>query len=223
MSLKVEKEKARKMRAQGKSYSEIKEVLKVSKSSLSLWLQDMPLSDKQMRALRDFNPRRIESYRRTMELKRQTRLSIAYEKAKKDIGNLTKRELFLAGLFLYWGEGTKASRGRVSFSNTNPAMIKFFLKWLISVGIDPLKLKVRLHLYTDMDVKKETIFWSKELGLSIIQFSPAYIKSSTLSGLTYKNGYGHGTCNLNFDNVPFWEYVMMSLKRIMEVSGDIHP
>ncbi len=211
-----DKEMARQMRVEGKSYSEIKEVLKVSKSTLSLWLRDMPLSDTQIRALRDWNPKRIERYRATMKEKYEKRLTQVYAKVVQDIGTLTKRELLISGFFLYWGEGTKATRSMVAFSNTDPKMIQFFLKWLSLLGIEKNQVKVRLHLYADMDIKKETDYWSHTLELPLVQFHKPYVKTSLFSNITYKKGHGHGTCNVLFGNAALWEYIMMTLKYLGE-------
>ena len=123
-----DKQKALIMRKSGMSYSQIKEKLGVSKSTLSGWLYNMPLSAKRIRELRADSPSRIEKYRNTMRAKREARLDKVYQKVSKDIGSLSKRDLFLAGLFLYWGEGTKAQRNSVTLTNTNPSMLKFFIK-----------------------------------------------------------------------------------------------
>jgi len=119
----ADREKARKLRSEGKSYSEIKEVLGIGKGTLSAWLQDMPLSREQIRRLRDLSPRRIESFRETMRRKRDTRLLNSYEKVAKDIGTLSKRDIFIAGIYLYWGEGTKSAPGKVSIANTDPDVL----------------------------------------------------------------------------------------------------
>lgn len=213
----ADREKARTLRKEGKSYSEIKQILAIGKGTLSVWLRDMPLSKKQIRELRDVNPRRIESFRETMRQKREARLLAVYKKSKLDIKDLSRRELFLAGLYLYWGEGSKSSKGVVSVANTDPAMIKAFLDWLNYMCIPRSKLKVRLHLYEDMDEKKETVFWSKELNIPASQFRTPYRKNSRLVDITYKNGYGHGTCNLYFENTALWEYITMALKCIREL------
>jgi len=211
----ADREKARNLRAQGKSYSEIKQLLGIGKGTLSVWLADMPLTPEQMRQVRDLNPRRIERFRETMSKKRDARFQSAYELARKDIGRLSRRELFIAGLYLYWGEGNKSGSGKVGISNTDPGVIRAFLDWTKTVDIPPDRLYARLHLYTDMDIKKETMYWAKILHFSSQQFRKPYIKKSTLSGLTYKT-IGHGTCNIRFDNVPMWEYITMALKHISE-------
>ena len=89
----IDREKARTLRKQGKSYSEIKAILGVGKSTLSAWLNDMPLLPEQLRQLRDLNPRRIENYRETRRKQREARFALAYDKAKEDIGRLSKREI----------------------------------------------------------------------------------------------------------------------------------
>ncbi len=68
-----------------------------------------------------------------------------------------------------------------------------------------------------MNVKRESLYWSKELGIPLGQFRKPYIKDSSLAGLTYKTGHGHGTCNLRFGNVAQWEYITMALKRLREL------
>ena len=212
----ADKEQARTLRAEGKTYTEIKQVLGVGKGTLSAWLADMPLSSEQMKNVRDWNPRRIEHFRETMRKKRETRLQDAYVKAKKDIGRLTHRDLYIAGLYLYWGEGNKSGQANVGISNTDPSVILAFLDWVKIMGIPREKLHVRLHLYKDMNIQKETQYWSDTLRIPLAQFRKPYIKESLLSGLTYKNGYGHGTCNLRFENMPMWEYITMALKYIRE-------
>ncbi len=108
MTRTLDREKARTLRAKGKSYSEIKKELGIGKGTLSEWLKDMPLSSEQIRLLRDLNPKRIEHFRETMRKKREASFATTYERAKKDIGELSPRDLFIAGLYLYWGEGLKA-------------------------------------------------------------------------------------------------------------------
>lgn len=217
MARKIDKQKAIAMRKKGMSYSQIKEKLGISKSTLSGWLQGFPLSEKRIRELRDNSPIRIERYRNTMRAKKETRLKEVYKKVSKDVGSFSKRDLFLAGLFLYWGEGTKASNSSTVLTNTNPAMLKFFIKWLELFNIKKKNLKVKLHLYSDMNIKKSLDFWSKELKIPLSQFRKPYIKKTSLKSITYKNGFGKGTCCVMFDNRDLWEYIMMGMKYISEM------
>jgi transcriptional regulator with XRE-family HTH domain len=219
MARKLDKQKALLMRKKGMSYSQIKEKLGVSKSTLSGWLYNMPLSEKRIRELQADSPIRIEKYRNTMRAKKEARLTEVFKKVSKDIGVFSKRELFLLGLFLYWGEGTKAKNTSVVLTNTNPAMLKFFIKWLELFNVKRKDLKIKLHLYSDMNIKKSIDFWSKELKISVSQFKKSYIKKTKLSSITYKNGFGKGTCCVIFDNRDLWEYIIMGMKYISEFSN----
>ena len=143
-----DREKALVLRKEGKSYSQIKKILKVSKSTLSVWLKDYPLSKQRIRELRDHNEQRIEKFRETMRKKKEERLRGFFEEQKRLIFPFTKRELFLLGLFLYWGEGSKNQSNSLYISNTDPSIINFFIFWVAEVlKVPRTKIKVQLHLY----------------------------------------------------------------------------
>ena len=99
----LDREKALLLRKRGESYSQIKKQLGISKSTLSYWLRDYPLSKERVSELRDWNEHRIENFRATLKKKRENRLRETYVEQQKSIFPLTQRELFLSGLFLYWG------------------------------------------------------------------------------------------------------------------------
>ena len=172
-------QKALFLRKQGKSYSQIKKNLGISKSTLSYWLRDYPLSKQRIKELRDNNEQRIEKFRETMRKKKERRLFRVYEEQKKIIFPFTQRDFFIAGLFLYWGEGGKTRFSNISISNTDPSVLKFFINWLIKIfRISKKKLKISLHLYKDMDIEKEMKFWSQCLDIPISQFYKPYIKKT---------------------------------------------
>lgn len=216
MALRKEKEQALKLRHKGMSYSQIKDKLGISKSTLSYWLADYPLSPERIRELRDVSPKRIESYRNTMRKKREQKFAQAYEEAKKEIGKLSKRDLFIAGFFLYWGEGGKTDTGTLAFANTDPDMLIIFIEWLKTIGIEKTDIKVRVQLYADMNPETEIRYWSNRLQISKRQFRNPYIKSSNRNGLTYKSVHSHGTCNILVYNTIKLRFVLMGIKNVAE-------
>ena len=210
-------EKALVLRKQGKSYSQIKKDLGVSKSTLSYWLRNYPLSKQRIRELRDWSEVRIEKYRETMRKKREERLGRFYKEQKKLLFPFNKRELFLAGLFLYWGEGSKRQLAMISVSNTDPSVIKFFIAWLTkALKVPREKLKIYLHLYEDMDIRKEIQFWSKSLNIPLKQFTKPHIKKNSSKRINYKGGFGHGTCNAGIGDARLSEKVLMAIKAISD-------
>ena len=210
-------QKALELRTQGMSYSQIRDILGVNKSTLSPWLKNYPLSKERIGELRDHNEKRIERFRQTMQKKRNDRIEKVYRVQKKILLPLNKRELLIAGLMLYWGEGTKSGTGALLLSNTDPTMIKFFVRWIDkSFGISKNMLRIRLHLYKDMIVKEQLDYWSQELKIPTSQFSSPYIKKTTSDRINHKGGFGHGTCNIGVSSVPLKEKVLMSIRAIAD-------
>jgi hypothetical protein len=217
MARKLDKQKAIVLRGKGYSYSQIKQKLGINKSTLSSWLSSMPLSEKRIRELRDFSPQRIERYRNTMQKKRDFKNKIAYEDIKKRIGKISDREFLIAGFFLYWAEGSKTKTFSIGLTNTNPRMLVLFIKWLQFFNVPKSKLKIHLHLYSDMNIKKQMNYWSKTLNIPINQFRKPYIKKTELSSITYTNGFGQGTCSVILDSGPICAQVMMGIQYIQDV------
>lgn len=207
------KEKAFVLRKENKSYREISEALNIPKSTLSNWLSRYPLPKEIIKKLRDNNPERIKKYQQTMAAKRQLVMSELKQKAFADLNPLSPKELFVAGLFLYWGEGGKTANWRISLSNSDPAMIKFFILWArkcFKVKMDDFR--VLIHLYSDMDIKKELEFWSKKLDIPHSQFFNPYIKKSSINSISHINCYTHGTCNISVNNANIARRVLASLE-----------
>lgn len=217
-----EKELALDLRRRGSSYSQIKKLVGVSKSTLSSWLREYPLSERRVRELRDWNETRIEHYRETRKRKREAELDQIASEERRILLPLSKRDLYVAGLFLYWGEGGKTKAFELTLSNTDPAVLRVFIQWLNEVfGVPKEMLHVKLQLYKDMSISAENKYWSKELGLPITQFRKPYIKSSLLSGLTYRGGFKHGTCNIVFSNAKVSKRVHMGLRVLRQYFGPV--
>src|SRR3989344_8089641 len=92
------------MRKKGLSYSEIRNQIHVPKSTLSFWLKEIKLTKEHKKIL---NKRRTESLKRGSEKKvAKTHRTIEEIKkaSAKDIKEITKKELWLIGVVLYWRE-----------------------------------------------------------------------------------------------------------------------
>lgn len=211
-------EKAINLRLSGMSYSQIKKEIGVSKGTLSGWLSKYPLSEERIQELRSQgnSGARMESYRNTRARQRKEKFEVVYKEVRDTIGKLTDREILLCGLFLYWGEGGKTRPYGIAVTNTDPSMIRFSMVWMELLGIPRSKLKVHLHLYSDMDFGKEMRHWSVLLGLPLTAFRKPYIKISERSAITYTQKFTHGTCNLTYDGA----YISQRVHAAMRVLQD---
>jgi hypothetical protein len=214
-----DRQRALELRKEGKSYSQIKSIIGASKSTLNYWLRDFPLPEARIRELRDWNQQRIEHYRQTRLKTKNDRLNKVYSEQKKVIFPLSKRDLMIAGLFLYWGEGSKTRISELEVANTDPAVPKFFIYWTTKLlKLDKSKIRVHLHLYSNMNIEKEREFWSKTLNIPKDQFVKPYIKKNSSVSIN-RGTFGHGTCTIKIGNARVAEGVLMGLKAIRNCFG----
>lgn len=192
-----DKEKAIELRRQGYSYSEIRKEVKISKSSLSLWLRSVGLTTRQKQRLTD---KKWASIRRGWEKWKNTRIkkvSHINNEAMVQAGKIkiNKEELWLMGLMLYWAEGAKTKEydpGRgVCFSNSDPRMIKLFLFWLtqsLNILDDKIKFDIYIHENKKNDLEDVRRFWSQVTGYSEDKFDKIYFKKHRLSSVRKNQG-----------------------------------
>ena len=182
------RKKAIDFRKRGKTYSEILKNIPVAKSTLSLWLRGVGLSVRQRQRITEKRKQaqmRGADARRADRLKRQSDL---VQKAKIEVGHMSKRELWLIGIALYWAEGSKEKEykpgSRTSFSNSDPKMIALFIKWLkdcIHITNDDLMLSIYIHESHAERVNAVRNYWSNSLKLPVSFFKDVYFKKNKLN------------------------------------------
>lgn len=159
------------MRKEGRSYREIREVVGVSKGTLSLWLRDVPLSEEQRLALALRSPTGATRRARAIRASAAQRRARIQDEARAQIAKLSESELFVAGVVAYWAEGAKnkpwRTGARVSFLNSDPAMILLFLRWLALLGVGAERLQFRLNIHESADVGAAEQFWAEVVGVPV--------------------------------------------------------
>ena len=169
------REKARELRTQGLSYNEIVAQLDVAKSSVSLWVRDIPCPK---RFHYVHNERRLEGLRKFNEA-RTARQAAESEAAAAEIGELTNREVLIAGAIAYWCEGSKSKpyrrANRVVFMNSDHGLIRFFLRFLETAGVSRDDLILRVSIHDNADAEAAQRFWAEVTGVG-----PNLFRSPTL-------------------------------------------
>lgn len=170
----IEKQRAINLRRQGKTYNEILREIPVAKSTLSLWLREVGLSKKQTQLL---TAKKYEAQKRGALARKLQRLRTTLDihtVSKAELGKLTKRDLFILGIALYWAEGTKEKEVRpgsgIQFANSDAVMVHLFIRWLSDFArVSRQDLVVDLYLHTTHQHRLSEVkgFWEKELGLPV--------------------------------------------------------
>ena len=181
---KNEKVLALKLRSEGKTYNEILEVVPVAKSTLSLWLRSVGLSKPQKQRI---SLKKHAAQKRGGAIRKQDRINRTnkvVDLAKSDIGALTKRELLLIGAALYWAEGAKEKDYRPSvsmdFANSDPKMIKLYMKWLrtiLNVENKYISMTVHVHKNRISELNKFNAFWLEVAGLPKSALNKTIVKN----------------------------------------------
>lgn len=178
-----EKQISRKLRKQGWSINEIHRKFGFAKGSVSLWVRDIELTPKQKQRLskKGIKKEVIEKRRATRLKNEKTKKQIIINIAEKNINHLSKRELFLIGVSLYWAEGGKTG-SIVRFSNSDPAAIKIMMKFFRDIcKIPESKFRGYIHIHPHLSVKKAEKYWSDISRISLKQFYKTYNKINKAS------------------------------------------
>lgn len=192
-----QKEKAIALRKEGHSYSEILKKIPVAKSTLSLWLRSVGLAKQQKQ---NITAKRIAGALRGAKARKDQRIKITKEikdEARKEIENISKRDIWLIGIALYWAEGAKeketGTKAVVNFSNSDPKMILLFRKWLINTFlVSDSNLVYELYIHKTANIEKAQIYWSQILSIPREKMR-TYLKKSkikTIRKSTGDNYYG---------------------------------
>jgi predicted transcriptional regulator len=208
--------KAKKLRAEGYSVKEIHEILRVSKSTVSLWVKDVVLSEKaQNRINKNYSNGQLASMATIKEKTNQK--NILADNFAKDVlikTNLSKDESLLFCAMLYQCEGSKTIKDSVTFTNSDPSLIRTFLNlFRQSFNLDENKFRVLMHLHNYHDEKLQKEYWSKITGIPIKQFLKTYNKKST--GLYKKEGY-QGCIQIRYKDVSIGRKIHAVAKIFME-------
>ncbi|GAA2310351.1 hypothetical protein GCM10010234_63160 [Streptomyces hawaiiensis] len=172
------REKARELRLQGWTYDQIQVELGCSKSSISLWVRDLPKPERK-RTPEEASAIARRGWEATLRLRDEERQRTK-EAAKQAVGTLSPRELFLVGVGLYWAEGGKdkpyARRENVSFVNSDPGMIRMFLAWLDLLGVERERLRFTVMIHESADVTGAEQYWADLVGAERSAFNKTTLK-----------------------------------------------
>lgn len=181
------RERVQSMRRQGNSINDIALKTKAPKSTVSYWCRDIALSPLQIERLAKKSrlASRIGALH-AAEHKRALRLRAVEEEMRNgrdDVGRLSKRDLFVLGAALYWGEGYKKGNEECGLTNSDPDIIRAFIHWLEEIYDIPrsrLIARVSVNRLHEKRLRLIERHWSRVTGIPLSQFSrPSVIMSTS--------------------------------------------
>jgi len=166
---------------------EIASRLGVSKSTAYLWTRHLPLdptpaaaAERRRRHMEQMQEARWQPHRLARDAKRAT----ANEAEAAGVGQLSDREINLIGAVMYWCEGQKAkpwepNRCRVVFINSDPLLIRLFLRFVDLLGADRSELTYRITIHESADVEAASHWWADVVGVPVESFRRRRSRSTT--------------------------------------------
>ncbi len=203
------------LRSKGRTYGEIRSLLniRVAKSTISEWCKNISLSSIYQERLNTaiiqntskglakalaINKARKEDYFSELEAKNYH--------LKDKVTNTCTAKIALA--MLYLGEGSKTKKSSLCFGNSNPEIIRLFLKLLrVCYTINDDKLKCTVQCRADQDINQLTNYWAQVTGIQISKFYKAQVDPRTFGKKTKRMNY-KGVCRIDY----FSAYVFHDLQ-----------
>ncbi len=213
--------RAQHLRSQGRTYSEISDILGViiSKSTLSSWCSKVKLPEEYYLKMKNMNKLHLEKSRiMALEKKKEDRL-VLVEKLNSQNNSLINffktskdsRKITLAVLYL--AEGSKSPRGALMFGNSDPSIIGLFMRLMRECyEIDESKFRITVQCRADQDVESLENIWSKITAVSRSQFYKARIDKRTIGKKSRKADY-RGVCRVDY----FSSSIDLELKHIAKM------
>lgn len=211
------------LRRKGKSINEIAQCLGVSKSTVSRWCRNIKLTKSQ----RSFIEKKMRDAGHAGRIKgalknkagKENRVASALDQAQKTLGKLSKRDRFLLGIGLYWGEGVKADQSTTAFVNSDPRAVEFMKRWFMEhlhVSTDrfnPYIFITLAHQPRETDIKA---YWSKMIHLPVNQFRKVIYIRSTQKKVYENNDLYYGTVALRIRRSTDLKYLIRGLIQYAE-------
>jgi len=221
--MRKDKNKALKLRLSGKSYNEITKILGIPKSTLSGWFSGLELSEEsKKRILERARKKSLEGLLKRN--KNQTALAIKRKidiqsRASKEIDSISKKNLLLIGTTLYWSEGYKrpiirngreATYHSVSLTNSDPDLIKIYLRFLKEIcKVPENKINADIRIFEHQNVDNLLKYWEKITGIKKEKFGKIYygVSKSSLGKRPF-NRLPYGTIQIRVNETKLFHQIM---------------
>ncbi len=209
------------LRKQGLTYQEILRQVPVSKSSLSEWLADFPLTNSEKHLLKKRKDSNISMGRiRAATSNRQNKIDrdkLLFDEAKVEFEKFKDNTLFHVGIAIYWAEGAKRNE-MFLFVNSDEEMIFMMILWLEKfTNYSRSDLGYRLFIHQPFARDNWELWWQKRLGVSATQFKKTILKPTSL-GVKKRPNY-KGCMRIE---VPCSSHLLTKMKYWMNMLVEYH-
>lgn len=176
------REKARELRNEGMSLSEIAESLELSKTTVWYWIKDLPDPAIQRRLAPERRAALLRAQAKAAAANRQIaseRRRLAYRQGWCEFAVLDGEPGFRDFVCMYIGEGYKRNRNRVAISNSDPRVVRLGDFWIRRFAINFVGYSLQYHADQDPEYLKR--FWCGFLAVGDQRFGSSASRTAVSS------------------------------------------
>jgi hypothetical protein len=120
-------------------------------------------------------------------------------RAVNSVDQLGDAELIRIGAVMYWCEGSKCKpwrpgNERVVFTNSDPGLIRLFLRFLAAVDVPPERVTFRVAIHESADAERAVEWWADVVGVPGAVFRPPTVKRHSANTNRHNTGDGYHGC-----------------------------
>lgn len=196
------KELATILRDKGYSYNMIRGELNISISTLSNWFSTRPYkpNDEVVRRIKE-GPMKSAARRHNEKVCR-TKQTI--NQAIREVGSLSKRDLWMLGIGIYMGEGSKSIES-VRIVNSDPDIIRLGMRWFRDIcQLTNDNFSLSINVYPDTNPQEAIKYWSSVTCVPASNFRKTQvdIRKGKTEKLRRKLRYGTLQIRIRSNNNP---------------------
>ena len=209
--MRTDKKTALTLRKKGQSYSQISAALSIPKSTLSIWLKNITLSQRAQDKIRSRTNTsaiaKLIQRNKAQTVIAQTRYIKIRAQAAIEAKRLLTDPLFLVGTSLYWAEGYKrgaeGSKWKsIDFANSDPEMVGLMTGFLIKfLNIKKEEIRIQIMIHDAKNTESAINFWQKITGIPKKNFIKTCYAISRSSLQKQNKKLQYGTIHLRVNNV----------------------
>jgi hypothetical protein len=209
--------RARAMRAEGKSLNQIATALGAAKSTISLWVRDVGLSEDQIADLRSRGSR-LGGQNRGAQVNRERARAqrLVWQKEGRERAAHHSTRLHFIGCLLYWAEGAKTHR-MVHFVNSDQDMLLVFMRFLreeMQVADEKIKIHVQCHTSDSAEIQRIERYWLDLFALPDSALKKTRIRPSSLAT---HNHHVNGICTIRVQSTALTQRIMGAVQEYMQI------
>jgi hypothetical protein len=167
------------------------------------------------------SPSTVDWWMKKHGIVKRSRSTANYERYNKDgdpfkiveLDTIEKSLLYGVGIGLFWGEGNKVNKTSLRLGNTDPDLIKTYVKFLIEIcGVKESKIRYGLQLFNDSDKDIAIKFWMQKLKVGHSNFMDTISIVNPQGKGTYRKKNKFGVVTVYVNNIKLVEWMHEQLR-----------